>query len=321
MKRLQNKIAESRILLPIAFLYAIGIWVIALQHNSAAAHHDTTLAIRFPELACFVVSAYLMVELSNSNALLRIRSRMVTATFLFASCMYVSGFHSILGSLGQLGFIATIILLFQTYQNRAASGKTFYAFFCLAFISLLYVRYLYYVPLLWLLMFSRLQSYSWRTMTASILGIVTIYWFVSLWHFYNWDFTPLVNHLSDLSIFVFPANYAAVTIDQWLVYAFLVIISSAGIIHFWKYSYEDKIHIRQLYGFFIAIDLITLLYIALQPDQFNAFIRIAIICSSPIVAHFLTLTNSRLSNIAFFVILAACIIITITNLWMHFLNF
>ena len=210
------------------------------------------------------------------------------------------------------------LILFSTYQDQQAAGKTYYAFLALGCSSLLYAEYLYYVPLLWVLMISRLNSLSWRTLVASILGIITPYWFVSLWLFYIWDFTPLTDHLSDLNSFVLPANYLAVTLEQLLVYIFLAVVSITGIIHFWQYSYEDKIHIRQLFGFFIAVNLLTLLFIALQPQQFNAFIRIVIICASPIVAHFMTLTHSRITNIAFFVILSTCIIITFINLWMHF---
>ena len=314
MKRLQNRIAESGLTLPIAVVYAICVWAIVMFVGSLS-------VFSWPQAVCYIASTYMMVEINNSNALLRVRSRMVATTFLFLSCMYVSGFHSLIDNLGQVGFIATILLLFTTYQEKDSSGKTYYAFLFLAASSLLYAEYLYYVPLLWILMISRLQSFSWRTFIASILGVITPYWFVSLWLFYIWDFTPLTRHLSDLDTFIFPADYLAVTTEQWLVFVFIIIISIAGIIHFWKYSYEDKIHIRQLFGFFIAINLLTLLFIAIQPHLYNALIRIAIISASPIAAHFLTLTSSKLSNIAFFVILTLCILITAANTWMPFLNF
>ena len=309
MKRLQNRIAESGTALPIAAVYAIGIWAIAMFGGS-----PTLFA--WPQMACYAAASYMMVELNNSNALIRVRSRMVGATFIILSCLYVNGFQSLLGALGLVGIIATILQLF--YQDKQAAGKTYYAFLALGCSSWLYAEYLYYVPILWILMISRLNSFSWRTMMASILGIITPYWFASLWLFYIWDFTPLTDHLSDLNSFVFPANYLAVTLEQVLVYVFLAAVSITGIIHFWQYSYEDKIHVRQLFGFFIAINLLTLLFIALQPQQFDAFIRIVIICTSPILAHFLTLTHSRITNIAFFVILSTCIIITFMNLWMHF---
>lgn len=311
MKRLQNRIAESGTTLPIAAVYAIGIWAIAMFGGS-----PTLFA--WPQMACYAAASYMMVELNNSNALIRVRSGMVGATFIILSCLYVNGFQSLLGALGLVGIIATILQLFTTYQDKQAAGKTYYAFLALGCSSWLYAEYLYYVPILWILMISRLNSFSWRTMMASILGIITPYWFASLWLFYIWDFTPLTDHLSDLNSFVFPANYLAVTLEQVLVYVFLAAVSITGIIHFWQYSYEDKIHVRQLFGFFIAINLLTLLFIALQPQQFDAFIRIVIICTSPILAHFLTLTHSRITNIAFFVILSTCIIITFMNLWMHF---
>ena len=311
MKRLQNRIAESGTALPIAAVYAIGIWAIAMFGGS-----PTLFA--WPQMACYAAASYMMVELNNSNALIRVRSRMVGATFIILSCLYVNGFQSLLGALGLVGIIATILQLFTTYQDKQAAGKTYYAFLALGCSSLLYAEYLYYVPILWILMISRLNSFSWRTMMASILGIITPYWFASLWLFYTWDFTAITEHLSDLNSFVFPANYLAVTLEQLLVYVFLAAVSITGIIHFWQYSYEDKIHVRQLFGFFIAINLLTLLFIALQPQQFDTFIRIVIICTSPILAHFLTLTHSRITNIAFFVILSTCIIITFMNLWMHF---
>lgn len=311
MKRLQNRIAESGTALPIAAVYAIGIWAIAMFGGS-----PTLFA--WPQMVCYAAASYMMVELNNSNALIRVRSRMVGATFIILSCLYVNGFQSLLGALGLVGIIATILQLFTTYQDKQAAGKTYYAFLALGCSSWLYAEYLYYVPILWILMISRLNSFSWRTMMASILGIITPYWFAFLWLFYIWDFTPLTDHLSDLNSFVFPANYLAVTLEQVLVYVFLAAVSITGIIHFWQYSYEDKIHVRQLFGFFIAINLLTLLFIALQPQQFDAFIRIVIICTSPILAHFLTLTHSRITNIAFFVILSTCIIITFMNLWMHF---
>lgn len=300
--------------LPITAVYAICMWAIAIIGGSPS-------FFSWPQMACYVAASYMMVELNNSNALLRIRSRMVATTFIFLSCMYVSGFQSLLGGITLIGFIMTIILLFNTYQDNQATGKTFYAFLFLSLCSLVYLEYLYFIPLFWVLMVSRLQSLGWRTLAASIIGIITPYWFASLWFIFQWDFTPLVDHLSGLGHFVFPINYSSLSLEQIFIYLFLVIISGAGIIHFWQYSYEDKIRIRQLFGFFTAVNIATLIFIAFQPHQYDHLIRPAIVCTSPIVAHFFTLTSHRFTNIAFIVFLVTCIITTITNLWMLFLSF
>ena len=77
MKRLQNTVSESRMALPCTAAYAICIWLLAglLQGNW------------WIQFAIFAVCTYLMVELNNANALLRIYSRMVSCTFVVLSCL------------------------------------------------------------------------------------------------------------------------------------------------------------------------------------------------------------------------------------------
>ena len=305
MKRLQNRIAESGLILPVAAVYTVVIWLLAglVTYNL------------WPQLACLTASAYLFVEISNSNALLRVRSRMVTTTFLFLTCLYPEGFSSLSGSFTQLTFIVSILLLFNTYQDKQSMGKYFYAFLCIGLCSLKYVHILYLVPVLWLLMETQMQSLSLRTLSASIIGLITPYWFLALWFIYIQDFTLVVQHFEQLGVFEFPCDYTQITPGQLLVYFFLLVLSVWSIIHFWHTSYEDKIRTRLLYGFFMLMTLLVMLFIALQPQHFDSLIRIVIICASPLVAHLLTLTSSRITNIAFFVVLAICLFITVFNLW------
>ena len=305
MKRLQNRIAESGIILPVAAVYTVLIWLLAglVTHNW------------WPQLVCLTASAYLFVEISNSNALIRVRSRMVTTTFLILTCLYPEAFASLSGGFTQLAFIVSILLLFNTYQDRLSTGKTFYAFLCIGLCSLKFVHILFLAPVFWLLMETQLQSLSLRTLSASIIGLITPYWFLALWFIYIQDFTLVWQHFALLGTFEFPYDYTQITPNQLLVYCFLLILSVSGIIHFWRNSFEDKIRIRMLFGFFTLIMLLVMVFIALQPQHFDPLIRIVIICASPLVAHLLTLTSSRITNIAFFVILAVCLLITGINLW------
>ena len=114
IKRTQNKIAESRTTLPVVVSYAILIWMAAglLTHNW------------WIQFACFLVSSYLMVELNNQNALIRIYSRMVSCSFLVLSCAGNFLFPSLEVALGQLCFICFLLLLFRTYQDKASPGDT-----------------------------------------------------------------------------------------------------------------------------------------------------------------------------------------------------
>lgn len=304
MRRLQNRIAESSTILPVAAVYAIGIWLL----SGLTTHHW------WPQLACLAASCYLFIEISNSNALLRVRSRMVTTTFLFLTCMYPEAFGSLTSAFTQLGFIVTTLLLFNTYQDNLSMGKVFYAFLCISLCSLAFVHVLFLVPVLWLMMYTQLQSFSLRTFFASIIGLITPYWFLSLWFIYVQDFSLLGQHFAALGVFE-PIDYMEASLEQVLVSSFLLILSIASIIHFWHNSYEDKMHIRMLYGFFTLMTLLLMLFIALQPQHFDILIGLVFVCASPLIAHLLTLTSTRFTNIAFFVILATCLIITTINLW------
>ena len=65
-------------------------------------------------MVCFALSAYLMVELNNAYALLRVRSRMVSSVFMALTCTMTFLFHSMTGGLVQLFTIASLLLLLST---------------------------------------------------------------------------------------------------------------------------------------------------------------------------------------------------------------
>ena len=79
-KRLQDKIAGSRFSLPITALLILAIWIVGGIADNG----------RYLNLGIFAISTYLMVELNNSNALIRVYSRMVSCTFLVVTTMLPS---------------------------------------------------------------------------------------------------------------------------------------------------------------------------------------------------------------------------------------
>ena len=67
VKRLQNRIAESRFTLPVTGTITLLTWI--------GAHLTGQINIISLPYLFIVISTYLMVELNNSNALMRIYSR------------------------------------------------------------------------------------------------------------------------------------------------------------------------------------------------------------------------------------------------------
>lgn len=298
--------------LPVAGVACLVVWVLV----GLVAHQ------LWPHLACFAATVYVLVEMSNQNALLRVRSRMVSSSLLMFTC--ASGFllPQFDGAVVQLCSVVAVLFLFQTYQDKLAMGRAFYAFAAVGVASLACVHVLWYVPLLWLLMATQLQSLSWRMWMASLLGLATPYWFAVVWlllplgvEMDGWqaDLTPFTLHFAELTDLRLP-SYLAVTLPQVLVFILTLVLATVGIVHFWNNSFEDKIRIRLLYGFFTTMTLVTLLAVVAQPQHYGVLMRVAFITASPLVAHVFTFTSSRLSNILFFVALASMVALTVFNL-------
>ena len=269
----------------------------------------------WPQLACFALSAYMIVEMNNSFALLRVRSRMVSATFIALTCAMSFLFGSLTGGLVQLFFIIALLLLLSTYQEPSSLGRIFYAFVFLGLASVLSVQVLVLIPLLWLLMATQLQSLSGRGLVASLIGLATPWWFICLWFIFQRDFTPLTDHFAALADFTPLSHaYAKVTLGQWLGWVLTAALTLTGIVHFWRNSIDEKIRTRLMYGLFTWMSAVCLLLTALQPQHFDPLMRLAVVCASPLVAHFLTLSSTRITNVAFFGIAAITLAVTIVNL-------
>ena len=309
MKRAQNRIAESRFSLPITALACLV--VIAAGE---LLHSDFWLNI-----AIITVSTLLMINLNNANALIRIYSRMVSCSFLVL-CMSACLVTFKLNAIGaQLCFILFLVLLFHTYQDKHAPGIMFYTYSVLGVASIFYVDILYFVPLFWLLTATKLQAGSLRNWIASLLGLMAPYWFVFGYFVYKGDANALdttLNHFTEIYNFQPLFDYSAVTVQQTITLSFFVLLYVIGTIHFLRNSYKDKIKTRMMFEIFMIINLFALIFIVLQPTHYQFLICMMIACISPLIGHFIALTNTKLTNIAFFIIIAAALIIAALNIWM-----
>lgn len=307
IKRVQDKVARSKLALPVTAVYAIGIWILCGGLREYWVIQG----------GCFALSALFMALLNNTNSLIRIYSRLVSSSFLILLCCACFLFPSMRGAILEAGFAGFLLVLFMTYQEECPVGLTYYAYLMLGIASLAFVQVLYFVPLLWLLTATQLQSLSLRTIFASLFGLLTPYWFGSCWLLWHGDVSLFANHLKALLDLHQAFNYSILSINQIAFFALLLIMTIIGIVHFIRKHRDDKIRVRLIYGFFIWLQLATFLFLAFQPQHFNFLIHIAIICTAPLIAHFLALTSTKWTNIAFFVLTGITLILTVYNLWTY----
>ena len=309
-KQLQNKIAESKLTLPVVSLYAMAVWLLC-----GAITRQWWL-----QFGGFVMATYLMILLNNFNALIRIYSRMVSCSFIVLFCAACFLFPSAYGAVLQVCYVGSLLFLFATYQDKEAAGFVYYAFLLMGIATMHDSFLLCYLPVIWLLMATQLQSFSARTMGASILGLLTPYWVVACLLIFNKDFAALTRLLPDWNSFIPTFDYAAITDSQTATWALIVLMTVTGIIHYIRKHHDDRIRTRLLFGFFIWIELATFLFMAAMPQHNDSLMRLAIVNVAPLIGHFIALSGNRLTNIYFCVIALLIFLITGYNIWTSYLS-
>ena len=308
VKRFQNKVAESRISLPITAVYALlvclgcGFW-------------EQQLWWQFAVLA---VSSFLMMELNNVNALIRIYSRMVSCSFLVLAVMSQYLVVDVRCGIVQACFIAFYLFLFSAYQDNRAMGRVFYAFLMLGIASTMFVQILFFVPLVWVLLCTNLMVRSFRAFVSSLFGLLVPYWFMMAYYLYIDDVDSLLDHFLQIAQFGPVLGWMDMPVSHILTAAYMVILAVVGMIHFRLNNYKDKIRTRMLFEIFSVLALAAIVFMILQPQHIDYLLALLIVSTSPMIGHYIALTNTFITNISFYVMLVVALIITCVNLWMPF---
>lgn len=305
-RRLQNKLAQNRFSLPFVIIYATLLWL-------SLGLVEQRLWVPFGILA---VSTYLMVEINNKHTLIRVYGRMVSCSFLVLNTLACESLTQTEPLIVQLCVIAFLTSMFPCYQNKHSMGMTCIGFCFIGIASLFFVQILLFLPVLWLLMAINLLNFSGKVFWASIIGTAIPYWFTTTYLILSNQPAFIINHFERLADFSPLFQYQDVTLHQTLTLGFIALLSIIGAIHFVRTSYNDKIRVRMIYEMLISLNFYTLGFLLLQPQHYDYLIRLLIISTSPLIAHYITLTSTRLTNISFILILILSILLTTYNLWM-----
>lgn len=306
IRRFQNRMATSRMALPVMSIYALVLWLAML-----AIDHSVWLQFAF-----FVVNVYLVVELNNRNALMRQFSRMVSCSYIAMMMMCPWMLVNTKVMFVQFCVIASLSLLFPTYQQRSAMGNKYWAYLFVGLASMFWPPMLYFVPLFWIAEAMFLMSFSWKSMWASIFGIFTPLWIVAPYVVYSGSYDTIIQQyrllLPDEKLIDAVANPATLVpqslplpLLDLVAIAVIVVLCIIGMVHYLRNSYSDKIHVRMLYQFFMFIGifvLVAMLIVLALPYvgemSGDMLLAMVVVCTSPLLAHYVAFTYTRLTNIS-----------------------
>lgn len=263
---------------------------------------------------CVIATTYTMILINNSNVLIRIYSRLVSCTFLALTIMTSFLNKDIESYLIQFLFAAHLLTFFKSYQNKRSMNYVFTSFITIGIISTIFIQILFIVPILWLLLGTRMQAGSAKNFAASIIGLIVPYWFWGIYSLSADSYTTITNHILGL-VEIVPLSTAILEPHTLISLTFITLLGISGILHFIRYSYNDSIKTRMLYYSLITIFWVLLLLIILQPQHNKFTFKILIVVASPIIAHYFTFTKSWITNYYFIASLITTILLTVYNTW------
>lgn len=301
---LQNKVATGKLTLLGSSIYGV---IVAMAIGALS----QGLWVQSASLA---VATVCMVVLNNSNSLIRIYSRLVSCSFLVLSLAASFLLPSITGGVEQILFILALQFLFKSYQKRQEPASFYCAFVCLGCISVTCIHVLYYVPILLLSSFTSLQAGSPRNLGAALLGLLTPYWVLLPYALFNDSCSIMLHHFCELIVFQ-PVAVGLFESHLFVTLLFIGILGITGCVHYMRYSFEDSIRTRMFYNMLMLVFLFTLVFIILQPQQYDLLLRVLIISASPLIAQYFVFTRSRISNITFIVSCILTLALTAYNAW------
>ena len=335
MHRWQNRIAESSATLPTACVVATLLW---WQPQGG---YSTAYLLSW--LTC-ALTTYLILEMTAQNALLRIRSRMISSLFLLV--MAVCGFLHPLqtGVVVMSCMTLSFYTLLRTCDAQRPEVNTMHAYLAIAMGSLLWPPLLLLAPVQLWSQGVYLRSLTQRSFGAALIGLLLPYILWATGAFALGHIDNLITHttaiiapftepwywqwavekaqsVDDGSTFFETFSIVSSAIadhftSQCLAHptetaalGFVMLLSLTGFFHYVSISYDDKIRVRMCHYTLMAMQIIIILWLFLQPELFYQLFPLLIVTTVPAAAHFIALTHSWFSN-AWVVMLLLLLIVT-----------
>ncbi len=291
----QKEIATNRFTLVIVSIFAAIVWVmhefIAQDEES---HNLFSLTLIGGFLLC-ALAVYLMAELNNRFALLRISSRMLSSSLVML-CAATSMLHHLSPShLMLICAVASYFPMFASYQRPYATTRIFLEFLFVGLASYLFPQVLYLIPFYWIVQ-AMLRAMTFRSWVASLLGIITPYWFLVTYAYITNDLQLFTDHFNDIITVEMP-SYSMLSLKQIMVGAFSLVFFLLGSWDFYQKKHFDKTRIRCNYYAVSLLGAVSFVWLLLQPQYFNLIIPFCLVHTSMLGGHFIALSYGKVQNI------------------------
>lgn len=262
-------------------------------------------------LAITFLTAYLIMELNNRNALLRIRSRMMSTTFLFMTLVCPTLHYWSLDTLTVVCLIAAYFALFSSYQKFRCEGYIFHAFLFASVASMVFPPMLVLALAFYVSMLFQLRNFNWRTFMAGIFGLALPYWAYAAYAIWNNQLDTAFLYLNKWFTPVMP-DYSSLSLNRWVTAGAVAFWAMLSLIHFFRTAYNDKIRTRMLSYVIVTVEFALAALLIVLPNNFETTMRLFTANTSLLIAHYFALGKGRFFNAWFYLTI---LVFTALGVW------
>lgn len=299
---LHHHIVTGSLTLPLSVVLTLVAWLLPGTGDS----------LLWGGAAVTLLTAYMVMELNNRFSLIRIRSRLMSSLFLWLmlACPMLHLWSA--DAVSVVCLAGCYFMLFSSYQQIRPEGHVFYAFLLTGIGSLFFPPMLVLAAGHYTSMIFLLRCMNGRSFAAGLLGLALPYGAVAGYAIWQNRLDTAFDHLQGwLSLSV--QDYAQITLWQLVMAAFVAVYALLGVIHLLRTAYNDKIRTRMLLYVITAQELLLLVLLCLLPAHFEAMMRLFILNSTPLIAHYFALARGRFFKTWFYVSLLALTALAVFN--------
>ncbi len=294
--RTHNSICRSRFLLPWCIVIAVVLWCLPSDYGTK----DRALG----GLVC-LLTAYILMETVNSNSLVRVYTRSVSSFFILATgsigCLHVWSPSTI----AALCIAGSGYIILKADEHKSPVNDTFHILLLLGVASLFVPQLVVLVPFFYCFIITMLRTFSLRAFMAGIIGLALpagaalgiAYLTGSLSAINDW-----IGSLTDLRAPHVP-SLAEVSSPLYLCFIALTLLTIWCGLWFASNMYRDKLRIRTIYRILYTQALVLIIIVALQPHLVAPLFPTLLVCVSPLIGHYFTLSDSWLCSVVFWLTL------------------
>lgn len=301
---LRYDIVTSTVTTFVALLVAVLMWV---------ASGMTDLPEKAGGLAATVIVAYMLLELNNRNALLRIRSRFISSVFLLLMGGLTFYHDFSLGYIPMICWAAAYFVFFMCYQNYCSQGYIFHVFLFLSLGAMVFPKMLLLGPFFLFSTIVQMRAFTLKVFAAALLGTAFPLALREAYLIMYRQNTALYGFWAELTTFSLP-DYNVLDEHRLVSFSVVAIMAVAASIHFARTKFNDKIRTRMLYYVFLIEELAVLALLVACPDGFDVLFRLFVLNSAPLIAHHLAFAGGKAGNIYFYFTALLVLLLAVYNI-------